>query len=77
MAVCFDLGGEVGGLDEFADGGEGAAVGVGCARGWCSSSWVWGVAGFVEVLGLGVVMVGVVFGGALVLKVIWWVWVGW
>ncbi len=66
----FDFGGEAGGLDEFADDGEGAAVGVivimtvALVRFFVGV----GVAGFVEVLGFGCV-VGVGFGGALVLEV--------
>ena len=75
IAVALTAGGEVGGVDEFADVGEGAAVGVGVLVVVVFFVGV-GLAGFVEVLGLGVGMVGVVFGGALVLKVIR-VGVGW
>ena len=75
-----DLGGEVSRLDEITDDGEGAAVGVRVIVAvWMLLMLVFvrvGVAGFVEVLGLGVVMMGVVFGGALVLKMIVWVGVG-
>ena len=67
-----DLGGEVSGLDEITDDGEGAAVGVRVIVAvWMLVMMVFvgmGLAGFVEVLGLGVVLVGVVFGGALVFE---------
>ena len=75
-----DLGGEVSGLDEPADDGEGVAVGVAVLVVVVFFVGV-GLAGFVEVLGLGVVMVGLVFGGALVFecvgKLIVWVGCGW
>jgi len=62
-AEGFDFWDKAGGLDQFADGGEGASVGV-------RVPFFGGVkmAGFAEMLGFGVVGVG--FGGALVLEVV-------